>query len=180
MTQQREMQPRPLDLLSREGRVRLLLGFFGVGGTNLGPMKQTEVNAGPVHPETLQKIWRSGRCVMSTTPEGKAVLNRHRKKFSILEDVDVRAPFDTTIQAFRSYPVVIARRDKNWDRMCSFKLGAKKPACIWQYSLVLEQITTTTDHVYPLIDGELYASGQHVAQCLAPAPSNIGARPRES
>lgn len=103
---------------------------------------------------------------MGPAPKCKAIGNRRWKKPTALKDVNVRTPANAPIQALGSEPVVITRRDENRDGICLFKLGTKKLARIWRYSLVLEQVAPTADHVNVLVDSELYAAGQCVAECL--------------
>jgi hypothetical protein len=63
--------------------------------------------------------------------------------------------------------------------MRQFELHAKKLTGIGRHALVLEQVAAATDHINTLVDAELYAAGQRVAQGLPSMASHVEPCPRK-
>jgi hypothetical protein len=74
---------------------------------------------------------------------------------------------------------VITWRDEGWNGVRAFKLATQELSCIRRDAVVLEEIATTANYVDALVDGQLDASSQRIAQGLASSAGHIRLRPRK-
>src|SRR6267143_6497780 len=113
------------------------------------------MNAGAVDLKVFQEVRAACRREVGATPESQTAGNRHGSKPAVIEHMDIRSPTDSPIQAFLAKPIVVARRDENWDWMSAFELDTQKLAGVRRHALVLKQIATAADDVDALVNGKL-------------------------
>ena len=118
---------------------------------------------------------------MRGAPERDASLKLDRPKRGLAEDMDIRAPVDEGVEAVRSVPVVVSRREVYGDGVEAGERLAQKLARVPPSELVFVEIAAAEERVCALSARQVRNSQQGVPQRLTASSRRVtrGAGPGE-
>ena len=133
---------------------------------------------GPSTWKSLRKFPVLAGAPVGATPQRQSVAQRHGYKSLLPEDMDVRTPFVEGVDAFRSVPVVVARREVDRNRVHPRKGRPQELGSIRCCPVMLVEIAAAEECIRLHFVDEVCDPHQDVAQRLSASPRSSARRPR--
>ena len=177
VSKERVVQTGRFDLVGIERSVQRLPATLLGEPASFRSVEQGDVGSAPVNLELFQKAGRIRRRAMRCPPKRQAVDELDRLESPGIENADVLAPCDSSVEALGAVPVMIPRRDEDADRVETLECQSEEGRRVRREPLVLVQVAAAQDSIRFGFYGQVHDIVQRVTQGLPPLCSRSASAP---